>query len=156
MIAQTWYSCEVGDPELREMNPTKNHEQLNFNLDGTVKFIVLHKVMGKMEYAASWEYNDVNNTIDLEIDFDGQKERQSVTIEKIDENNMILISPQKITSYTTTISDAFKESGETASSSTEILGVDLDAWTGTAEFNEAAIVVDDKRTETSQAKDRLN
>lgn len=160
LITNTWYSYAVADPENNEMFETNNPERLTLLENGQIQFTIMHSKMGKIDYVGEWEYDEAIGVLIFTMDFDGPVERQEVIIRTLNEDELIIEIPDKVTAYSTEANEKFvemseKTTPEMAEQPEKTNGLNINEWTGTYSFNEATLYTADEKSESYPSKGQI-
>lgn len=147
-LLKTWYAVKVGEPEGGEMLPTKNKEVFTFNSDGTMNI----KADNGMEVNAKWEYLKESEALKVTLNLQGNEKVVDLAIRDLNDNTLVLVSPQKATEYALSPPDPNADPPRTAplyvnSDST----IDVANWSGVHPFNFKVTKFSDGSTKSEEA-----
>ncbi|MCL6266517.1 hypothetical protein [Flagellimonas myxillae] len=146
-LLKTWYAVKVGEPEGGEMFPTKNKEILTINADGTMNISD-----SGFDISANWEYLKESEALKVTPNLQGNEKVVDLTIRDLNDNTLVLVSPQKATEYALSPPDPNAEKPRTAplyvnSDST----IDVANWSGVHPFNYKVATLSDGGTKSEEA-----
>ena len=93
-LIKTWYAVKVGNPEGGEMHPTQKKEIISIKADGTMDISD-----NGFDISAKWEYLKEPEALKVTLNLEGNERIVELVIRDLNENKLILISPQKATEY---------------------------------------------------------